>query len=161
MEAIGKDTIRLRDVLSDVPEELQGIFDICRNEISLAGDDLRGRLAKAYYASICTGCLLEFHNLSAGARSIIQAARKHLSASSTPEEASEKFEEINDKGHELRNAEFFLHPYEMKFADEPYDPAGVIRKVVENRLTGSDIMMAKTVLKRLMGAKVTVDRSRF
>lgn len=88
--------IRIKSIVSDLPTEISDIFDICKNEISLSGND---HSIVSLYTRMYFCCLAERRNMTLGNFEITPAIRESISKSTTVIELKLKYKNISDPRH--------------------------------------------------------------
>jgi hypothetical protein len=89
--------LKLSDLLIK-PEELNSIFDICRNEIYLSNNDIE---ITQFYSRIYMDCLLQYNDLTFGNVNIISELKDTLTYSGNKKQVLSNFKRITHPTHNL------------------------------------------------------------
>lgn len=152
-----REILRLRDVIS-IPQELNDIFEICKNEIELSNGDLS---IIALYSKIFFDCLMQFKGLTSGRVDMISTARANLVKSEDEKEVKLQYKQITNPTH-IFSAELLkmLNDYkQINFIDEKlkkYRIIDIILHLIEESLTNTS-QYSNNFRKVLLASKISVD----
>ena len=152
-----REILRLRDIIS-IPQELNDIFEICKNEIELSNGDLS---IIALYSKIFFDCLMQFKGLTSGRVDMISTARDNLVKSKDEKEVKLQYKQITNPTH-IFSAELLkmLNDYkQINFIDEKlkkYHIIDIVSHLIEGLLTNTS-QYSNSFKKELLASKISVD----
>ena len=152
-----KDILKLKDIIS-TPKELEDIFDICKNEISLSNKDIS---TIQIYVKIYIDCLMQFKNLTHGHVDVISDVRNLIKKSLDTNGVRRQYKQITNPSHILSATllKMITDYKDLNFVDEKlqsFDVKDVMRTLVMNIFV--DVENYSTWFKkRLLNANIKVN----
>jgi hypothetical protein len=148
--------LRLKDIIS-IPQELNDVFDICKNEIDLSNGDLS---IIGLYSKIFFDCLMQHNKLTSGRVDIISDVKNILVKSNDEREVKLQYKQITKPSHILpADLLKMLTDYkEIDFIDEKlqkYRIIDVMIQLVQDILTGTS-RYSISFKKQLLNSKINV-----
>ncbi len=146
----------LKDIIS-IPQELNDVFDICKNEIDLSNNDL---LIIGLYSKIFFDCLMQHNKLTYGRVDIISDVKNILVKSNDEREVKLQYKQITKPTHILSASLLkMLTDYkEIDFIDEKlqkYRIIDVVSQLIQDILTGTS-RYSISFKKILLNSKIRV-----
>jgi hypothetical protein len=89
--------IKIKDIIL-IPQELNDIFDICKNEINLSNEDIS---ITQFYSKILIDCLLQYNNLTYGEVDIISNIKNFIVKSENEREVKFQYKQLTKPSHIL------------------------------------------------------------
>jgi hypothetical protein len=148
--------LRLIDIIS-IPQELNDVFDICKNEIDLSNGDLS---IIELYSKIFFDCLMQHNKLTYGRVDIISDVKNSLVKSNDEREVKLQYKQITKPTHILQAdlLKMWNDYKEIDFIDEKlqeYRIIDVMIKLVQDILTGKS-RYSISFKKQLLNSKINV-----
>ena len=148
--------LRLRDIIS-IPQELNDIFEICKNEVELSGGDLS---ITELYSKIFFDCLMQFKNLTSGRVDIISTVRENLIKSDDEKGVKFQYKKITQPTH-IFSAELLkmLTDYkQINFIDEKLQKYNIVDIMINliKELFKNTSRYSKSFKRELLISKISV-----
>lgn len=151
--------LRLKDIIY-IPQELNDIFEICKNEIDLSNGDLS---MIGFYSKLYFDCLMLHNNLTSGRVNIISDVRSSLLRSNDEKEAKFQYKRITKPTHILPASLLkMLTDYKkIDFIDEKlqkYRIIDIMINLVKDLLTNTS-HYSISFKKQLLNSKIKVEEN--
>lgn len=147
-------SLRVRDLVSSVPAELQELYDICQNEIKLGGNDLN----IIYFYSLIYTYVLMYHFGLTNKHVPMDMVKDMLTKSNNELETKRQYKTITKPTHLLpaMMLKMVVDAKKFKLGNLQMDGLATLTNLIKYKFTGN-IHYSKSLLEQILRSKIIPD----